>query len=197
MLTTPASAPTTPPSSTSRRCPFAHPTSSASRRFSNRTTCPAATCCTSASATRKCWASASTQRRLSPRCRLIDGITVAEAERQRGRATGLANYRALKANKYAVSLPAILNRHYDHIIDNNLASFACCGFHLMVMFSSYRLMLRPGGSILTDRQGMEWTVNDAKWKLTESDLETVATRFNLTLSKTTEWVYELTKPRGG
>ncbi|QOV89232.1 hypothetical protein [Humisphaera borealis] len=132
--------------------------------------------------------------RLSPRCRLIDGITVAEAERQRGRATGLANYRALKANKYAVSLAAILNRHYDHIIDNNLASFACCGFHLMLMMSSYRLMLRHGGSILTDRQGMEWTVSDPRWKLTEPDLGALANALGLKLSKTTEWVYELTRP---
>lgn len=131
--------------------------------------------------------------RLSTRCRRIDGITVADAERHRGRTLGLPNYFAHKANKYSVALPAILNRHFDVIIDNNLASFACCGFHLLVMFSSYRLMLRPGGSILTDRQGMEWTVADPRWRLSEEDLAALSATFGLAMTKVTDWVYELTR----
>lgn len=131
--------------------------------------------------------------RMASLCRRIDGITVAEPERQVARAMAIANYVPHKANKYAVSLPAILQRHFDVIIDNNLASFACCGFHLMTMFSSYRLMLRPGGCILTDRQGMAWTASDDRWRLSEDDLSMLAGAFGFAVTVVTDSVFELTK----
>jgi hypothetical protein len=133
-------------------------------------------------------------RRMAVRCKSIDGITVAPAERDLAASLKLPNYRVFKANKYAVSLPAILNRFFDVIVDNNLASFACCGFHLMLMFSSYRLMLRPGGSILTDRQGMEWTASDPRFRISEEDLNALALTFGLTCQSVTDHVLSLTRP---
>lgn len=132
-------------------------------------------------------------RRVSSKCRLIDGITVSGRERDLANSLRLGNYQVHRANKYSVTLPAILNKRFDLILDNNLASFACCGFHLLVMFSSYRAMLAPGGSILTDEQGMQWTAGDPRWRMSFADLKSVSEAFQLRASRMTELVYSMTR----
>lgn len=131
--------------------------------------------------------------RLAARCRRIDGITVHERERYRAARLSLFNYRVLRVSKYDVALPAVLARQYDVIVDNNLASFACCGFHLMLMFSSYRFLLRPGGAILTDEQGMAWTAGDPRWRLTPADLLEVGRAFHMEVMRITDTVYALVR----
>lgn len=131
--------------------------------------------------------------RFSPRCAAIDGITVSERERARAAGLGLSNYRAFRVNKYSVALCSVLSGPYDVIVDNNLASFACCGFHLMVMFSSYRHLLRPGGVILTDEQGMNWSAGEARWRLTPNDLQRVARRLGMGLQCVAESVWAMSR----
>jgi hypothetical protein len=133
-------------------------------------------------------------RRFSPRCRLIDGITVSDPERQHALSLGLANYRPFLTSKYGTGLPAVVPGPYDAIIDNNLASFACCGFHLMVMFSNYRLLLRSGGCILTDALGMAWSAGDPRWRIDFPQLEFAARRLSMSMAQITAEVFALIKP---
>ncbi len=127
------------------------------------------------------------------RCRQIDGITLSSRERDKALALKLANYRALCANKYGSGLPAVIQGPYDFIIDNNLASFACCGFHLLLMFSNYRLLLNDGGQVLTDQQGMDWVVRDVRWRLRFNDLVEIGRRLSMNVVRVTDTVYAMIK----
>ena len=126
------------------------------------------------------------------RGRSIDGVTVSRREMERAASLNLPNYRVHCLSKYGPWLAGI-GGPYDVIVDNNLASFACCGFHLLMMFSNYRRLLSPGGHILTDEQGMGWSAGDPRWKLTPADLAEVARRFRMGLSLVAERVYALSK----
>jgi hypothetical protein len=60
------------------------------------------------------------------------------------------------------------------------------------MLDNYVWCLRPGGRILTDQRGMDWTVeDDPRWALTFDDLVVVGERFGLRAAPITDSVYEL------
>ena len=57
----------------------------------------------------------------------------------------IANYTVyLLTSTAGISSQGFGNR-YDYIIDNNLASFACCKYHFYRMVDNYLWCLRPGG----------------------------------------------------
>jgi hypothetical protein len=129
--------------------------------------------------------------RFAPRVARIDGLTIAPGEKARADALGLGNYRVDLANKYSRALR--LRHRYDFIIDNNLASFACCRYHFYLMLDTYLAALRPGGLILTHQRGMDWTFADPRWRLTYEDLVGLEAKLPIRISRLTDAVYAIGK----
>jgi hypothetical protein len=135
--------------------------------------------------------------RLAPCVQIVVGVTVSRAERAHAEALGIPNYRVHVVNKYGRHLCSTVDGHYDYIVDNNLASFVCCAYHLVWMFDNYLGCLKPRGRILTDRSGMSWTADgNSAWQLSYDDLEQIAGRFGLTSSAIGEHVVALERDRG-
>jgi hypothetical protein len=131
-------------------------------------------------------------RRFAPYVRLVDGITVWGPEKSLADSLAIANYTVHFLSKYSREFLLTIENEYDYIVDNNLASFACCKYHFYRMLDNYLWCLRPGGRILTDQRGMDWTVeNDPRWQLTYDDLVALGERFPLTAARVTDTVYEL------
>jgi hypothetical protein len=80
-------------------------------------------------------------RRFARRARHIDGLTVSPQEQAHAAALGLPNYTVYTLNKYSPAFVLVLTNTYDFIIDNNLASFACCTYHFSVMVENYLRVL--------------------------------------------------------
>jgi hypothetical protein len=130
--------------------------------------------------------------RFAPRVRLVDGITVWDPERSLADSLAIANYTVHFVSKYSREFLLAVDNQYDYIVDNNLASFACCKYHFYRMLDNYLWCLRPGGRILTDQRGMDWTVeDDPRWQLTYEDLVALGERFPLEAARVTDTVYEL------
>jgi hypothetical protein len=129
--------------------------------------------------------------RFAGELRLIDGLTVCEREIDRARALGIPNYTVHFLNKYGRDFLVHLRNRYDFVIDNNMASFACCRYHFYRLLDNYLGVLQPGGRILTDQRGMDWTVHDPRWRLTYQDLCDLGQTFPLTVSRVAETVYAL------
>jgi len=125
----------------------------------------------------------------------VDGITIQNQEYKKGRDLGIANYRVFLLNKFSVEMPIILETDYDYIIDNNPTSFACCRKHFYLMMKSYLKLLRPGGVILTDKQGLNWCTpsNDPRWRLSGEEWFAVGQRFKLKGIRYNDSVFGLKK----
>jgi hypothetical protein len=133
--------------------------------------------------------------RFAGKVELIDGLTVVEQEWHRANSLGLANYGVHLLNKYSANLQPYLGRQYDFIVDNNLASFACCTYHFYRMLDSYQSLLRPNGRVLTDQEGLNWRADGQPgWELSFELLEDLAARFGLLASRINHSVYELLRP---
>lgn len=119
--------------------------------------------------------------RFCARAKLIDGISIQQAEITKAQAMKLNNYRAILCNKFSIDLAEKLGNNYDLIIDNNPSAFACCRKHFYTMVKSYVRLLKPGGEIITDELGLGWstTENDPKWRLTPEDWIKIGTFFDL------------------
>jgi hypothetical protein len=130
-------------------------------------------------------------RRFISKARGIDGLTIAPAELEHAHAIGLPGYRVFLVSKYAPEVLRHVESDYDIIVDNNLASFACCTFHFARMLDSYRACLAPGGRLLTDKLGMYWVAGDERWRMTFEDLEAAGKRFKLRAIRLTDSVYAL------
>lgn len=130
---------------------------------------------------------------LSPHVQRVDGLTVCMNEKHVAESLDLSNYHTFYLNKYSRELLTGLSRPYDFIIDNNLASFACCKFHFYRMFETYLHLLNPGGSILTEQSGMNWVIDDPRWQLSYSDLVDVGTMFSARVFKCTDSIYAVQK----
>jgi cyclopropane fatty-acyl-phospholipid synthase-like methyltransferase len=116
-------------------------------------------------------------RRFAPRALAVEGLTVSAAELAHASALGISNYRPRLLNKHDPRLSAVSAEPFDIIVDNNLAAYACCKHHLYVMFESYAALMRPGGELFTHKLGMEWTAGDPRWRLTDDDLDQLASTF--------------------
>ncbi|HEV7806296.1 MAG TPA: hypothetical protein VGO80_10780 [Solirubrobacteraceae bacterium] len=130
--------------------------------------------------------------RFAPRVRLVDGLTVWAPEKAFADSLHIPNYTVHFVSKYSREFLLTIEHEYDYVVDNNLASFACCKYHFHRMLDNYVWCLRPGGRILTDQHGMDWTVeDDPRWRLTYDDLVALGERFPLCAARVTDTVYEL------
>jgi hypothetical protein len=130
-------------------------------------------------------------RRFAGRANLIDGLTVSHNEKALADSTGIGNYTAYFLNKYGREFILTIRNSYDFIVDNNLASFACCKYHFYFMLDNYVSSLKPGGLILTDQQGMDWVIEDERWKLTYQDLAALESKFPVKAGRVTDTVFSI------
>jgi hypothetical protein len=131
-------------------------------------------------------------RRFSSRVRLIDGLTVCEAEKTLADGLQIADYTVHFLSKYSREFLTTVTNRYDFIIDNNLASYACCKYHFHRMLDNYLWCLRPGGRVLTEQRGMDFTVeDDDRWKLTYDDLVALGERFPVDVATVADTVYAI------
>ena len=131
-------------------------------------------------------------RRFASRVRRIDGLTVHQNEKTYAEALGIDNYAVYVLNKYSREFVSVLSPTYDFIIDNNLASFACCKYHFFVMLENYLWALPPHGQILTCQIGMDAYHDDFGYTMTYADLVSLEKKFPVRVSKLTDVVYALT-----
>jgi cyclopropane fatty-acyl-phospholipid synthase-like methyltransferase len=133
-------------------------------------------------------------KRFAARSGRIVGCTLSEGERALAQRLGIANYRVHLLNKYSPRFSETVGGGFDLIVDNNLASYACCRAHYHRMLRSYVQVLQPGGRILTHLTGMRWSVgfNPAR-SLSFEDLESLAADFPLRASRVTERVFFLAR----
>ena len=132
-------------------------------------------------------------RRFAGRVRTIDGITVHQNEKTSADLLAIANYTVHVVNKYGRKVVSVLPHNYDFIIDNNLASFACCRKHFSIMLENYMTVLRAHGRILTCQIGMDAYHDELGCMMTFADLVSLERQFPLRVSKLNDVVYALTK----
>ncbi len=135
--------------------------------------------------------------RFANRVNLIDGLTVSRNEKTLADSLRIGNYSAHFLNKYSRDFILTIRNRYDFIVDNNLASFACCKYHFYLMLDNYIWSLRPGGQILTDQQGMDWVIEDPRWKLTYQDLCALEQKFPLRATKVSDTVFSMHRREPG
>jgi len=133
--------------------------------------------------------------RFASRARRIDGLTVHQNEKTQAEALGLPNYTVYVLNKYSPEFGAVITNTYDFIIDNNLASFACCKYHFAVMLENYLRVLASHGQILTCQIGMDAVHGDFGWVMTYADLVSLESKFPVHVSKLTDVVYAIAARR--
>jgi hypothetical protein len=130
--------------------------------------------------------------RFAGRVRLIDGLTVSEPEKALADSFQIPSYTVHLLSKYSREFLLRIRNRYDYIVDNNLASFACCKYHFHRMLDNYLWCLQPGGRVLTDQRGMDWTVeDDPRWQLTYEDLVALEQRFPIVVGAVSDTVYEM------
>ena len=129
--------------------------------------------------------------RFASRARRIDGLTVHQNEKTQADALGIPNYTVYVLNKYSPEFVSVITNTYDFIIDNNLASFACCKYHFSVMCENYLRVLSSHGQILTCQIGMDAYHGAFGWVMTYADLASLESKFPMHVSKMTDVVYAI------
>ena len=81
----------------------------------------------------------------------VDGITVMQAEKKHADDLNIKDYDVFILNKNDPKLLLALPGNYKYIIDNDIASYACCKAHFEEMLKTYLSMLSSGGEILTGK----------------------------------------------
>jgi hypothetical protein len=130
--------------------------------------------------------------RFASRLSGVDGLTVHHNEKIYADALAIANYTVYALNKYSREVVSVLSHTYDFIIDNNLASFACCKKHFFIMLENYLSLLRSRGRILTCQIGMDAYHDDFGCTMAYADLVSLERQFPVLVSKLTDVVYALT-----
>lgn len=130
--------------------------------------------------------------RFASRLSGVDGLTVHHNEKIYADALPIANYTVYVLNKYSREVMSVLSHTYDFIIDNNLASFACCKKHFFIMLENYLSLLRSRGRILTCQIGMDAYHDDFGCTMAYADLVSLERQFPVLVSKLTDVVYALT-----
>ena len=129
--------------------------------------------------------------RFASRARRIDGLTVHQNEKTHADTLGIPNYTVYVLNKHSQEFVSVITNTYDCIIDNNLASFACCKDHFSVMCENYLRVLTSDGQILTCQIGMDAYHGDFGWVMTYVDLVSLESKFPMYVSKITDVVYAI------
>jgi hypothetical protein len=130
--------------------------------------------------------------RFARRVQGIDGLTVHRNEKLCADSLAIPNYTVHMLNKYSRQVISVLSQTYDFIIDNNLASFACCKTHFFVMIENYLSVLRSRGRILTCQIGMDAYHDELGCSMTYTDLVGLESQFPVLVSKLNDVVYALT-----
>ena len=130
--------------------------------------------------------------RFASRLSGVDGLTVHHNEKIYADALAIANYTVYVLNKYSREVVSVLSHTYDFIIDNNLASFACCKKHFFIMLENYLSLLRSQGRILTCQIGMDAYHDNFGCTMAYADLVSLERQFPVLVSKLTDVVYALT-----
>jgi hypothetical protein len=130
--------------------------------------------------------------RFASRACHIDGLTVHLNEKSHADALGIPNYTVYVLNKYSPEFATVIANTYDFIIDNNLASFACCKYHFSVMCENYLRALTSHGQILTCQIGMDVYHGAFGWVMTYAELVSLERKFPVQVSKVTDVVYAIT-----
>ena len=131
--------------------------------------------------------------RFAAEAALIDGLTVSRVEVERGHSLRIPNYTVYLLNKYGREFLLTIRNRYDFVIDNNLASYACCKYHFYRMLDNYLWAMKPGGQILTDQRGMDFTVQEKRWTLTYEDLQSLEEKFPIRAAKINDTVFTLVR----
>lgn len=129
--------------------------------------------------------------RFASRVHRIDGLTVHQNEKTHADALGIPNYTVYMLNKHSREFVSVIVNTYDFIIDNNLASFACCKYHFAVLCENYLRALTSHGQILTCQIGMDAYHGDFGWVMTYADLVSLESKFPVHVSKLTDVVYAI------
>jgi hypothetical protein len=124
---------------------------------------------------------------------LIDGLTVCRSEFDRARSLDIWNYTVYFLNKYGREFLLTLTNRYDFVVDNNLASYACCKYHFYRMLDNFLWAMKPGAMILTDQRGMDFTVAETRWVLTYQDLQDLERKFPVHVVKINDTVFALAR----
>jgi hypothetical protein len=130
-------------------------------------------------------------RRFSDRVALIDGLTISASEKAFADSLRVPNYTIFNLNKHTRDFNRAIVNRYDYIVDNNLASFACCKYHFYVMLDNFLSVLDAGGEILTDQYGLDWACFDPNFAMTFDDLRSLEPIVPVAVSKVTGTVYSL------
>ena len=130
--------------------------------------------------------------RFASRVQGIEGLTVHPNEKIFADSLAIPNYTIHMLNKYSRQVLSVLSYTYDFIIDNNLASFACCKTHFFVMIENYLSVLRSRGRILTCQIGMDAYHDELGCSMTYTDLVGLESQFPVLVSKLNDVVYALT-----
>ncbi|MGH8079844.1 MAG: methyltransferase domain-containing protein [Lysobacter sp.] len=135
----------------------------------------------------------SVARLLAGTARRIASVTVARNEWEHGRTLGLQDYSVHLLNKHSLAFAEqFAPASFDCILDNNLASFACCQRHLERYFEALVRLLKPDGFVLTHWLGMQWTLDvgvddvEAVWQLDAGKLRAIASAFHLSVERQDE-----------
>lgn len=124
--------------------------------------------------------------RLADRARWIIATTLSPLEVRIGNDLRLPNYTVRVANKFDGAMPDCLDR-FDFIVDNNPTTYACCLTHLLSMLRGYAASLRDGGSLVTDKVGLAWSLdpqtNSVSWGLSVEEFAAIAAEAGLAVSQ--------------
>jgi hypothetical protein len=130
--------------------------------------------------------------RFAGRVRCIDGLTAHQNEKIYAETLKIPNYTVYVLNKYSHEVRSSLSHTYNYLVDNNLASFACCKKHFFVMLENYVAMLRPQSRILTCQIGMDAYHDQLGCTMSYADLVSLERQFPVLVSKLNDVVYALT-----
>jgi SAM-dependent methyltransferase len=130
-------------------------------------------------------------------CQVV-GITVSDEELRHAESLDIDGYRMLKLNKYSREFTRLIeDKYFDFVVDNNIAAFACCKYHFYLMLDNYLQCLKPGGKILTDQRGLDWSLLDPSFILSFEDLQGFEKQLPLAAKRETEMVYSLQRTAPG
>jgi hypothetical protein len=59
------------------------------------------------------------------------------------------------------------------------------------MLDNYIWSSKQDGQILTDQQGMDWVIEDPRWKLTYQDLLALENKFPVRVGRITDMVFSI------
>jgi hypothetical protein len=101
----------------------------------------------------------------------IVGIAICKSEIDHALSCSIANYLPMLINKYSNTFAGAFGPDFDFVLDNNPTSFCCCYLHFCRMMTTYRRVLRKGGTIVTDRSGLAWVPAEAhpRWSFDFAD----------------------------